>query len=262
LAKEPSEPLRTFLINRYGNSIYNQLCDSGANLSYLWSLDVWLQVADASASILEQPTGPSARAKRWRQKKALIDAISGRGQALLQSYFQGFLTQAKQSDPSDPLLNPYHPQFHSRISEIYLKVMPRILDAVLNSIKCELRKEGSSRPTLRRAAMDGGCSENEELLANVFKEYSPTAAKYSKGGTQDLRGTFFLLSVTEHLGCHRGRYKLADRLLRTIRGQGKGPMRRRPRAELARKRVLLLMKTHPTWRSHVELMKQHWLALQ
>lgn len=62
MTREPPEPLRTFLVNRYGSRLYNRLYALGADFNRILVFDVWVQVADAIAL---------AETKRRREDKKI-----------------------------------------------------------------------------------------------------------------------------------------------------------------------------------------------
>jgi hypothetical protein len=244
MTREPPNKLRTFLVRRYGR-LYNQLHDLGADLNYIWLLDTWVRTADAFKQVSTTTKSQRQAAKRARTRQLLAAA-----NRCLDVYIEGRKAAAREVNPSDPLLDRNHPQFRSRLNEITGQVLPRIIDDLLREEKELRRLNSESRSGVRE----------ENVLEEVFREYFPSPERYRKGGNanHDLSGSFFLLAITEHLGKKRGRFKIADSLLGTIRGPGKGRSPLTLPNDLARKRVERLKYAHPNWKTHVDLMTQYW----
>jgi hypothetical protein len=161
--------------------------------------------------------------------------VRGRDQA----YITGFLETAREFNPREPLLNPKHPKFHSRLQEISSRVMPRIIEY--------LHHRTTDAPT-RWVADHDEKTQKDSALEQTWREYLPFPGRYTKGGREDLRGSFFLTAVTEHLGEARGRYRLAGELLRHIRSYylKKGQRTQTPIGELTRIRVRSFKNDHRT----------------
>ena len=230
MTREPPEQLRTFLVNRYGSKLYNRLYALEADFNCISGFDVWIQVADAIAL---------AETRRQREDKKIRRRKShGAGSAfpsvgvvvdfLKRKYLAG-------RDLSDPQLDTRLKQVANRSAK---KIKAWILQEQIKKI------------------------EEEDPRAKLMLEYVlPWLGDYTKGGTQDLRGSFFLLAVTEHLGMQRGCYSSAARLLETIR-ETKGKKRKRVTKpwSLARKRIESLKKTHPDYKIHLKTLEDYCLV--
>jgi hypothetical protein len=255
MATEPRDPLRTYLVKRYGSYFYNQLYDAGANLSYIGFLDAWLSAADVSVGLTRRPGGQAARARRSRERKKrdaeMRNQLASMALSVFQSYLTGWLESARALNPAEPLLNPKHPQFDSRLQEISSRVMPRIINQLHDQMIDAAPRFKVDQDNL---------AQQESALEKVLREYLPTPGRYTKGGREDLRGSFLLTAVTEHLGEARGRYRLAGQLLAKIRSSDFKTGRRSQTGigELTRLRVQRFKKLHPNWQTHLTLIAEHW----
>lgn len=123
-----------------------------------------------------------------------------------------------------------------------------------------IRKEEFLRK--KREQIDAGLKLLMEK-SPVFKKIFMECDEGPKGGRKsDRRGSFFLLAVSEHLREKRGKpqYRMAARLLKTIRGQhfASGYQDRTN----AKTKVHKLKKTYPDWESYLKIVKRQFSRMR
>lgn len=117
--KSLPDKLQSHLVGRYGLTLYNRLHDKGANMEYIWYLDVWLQSSDAITDIDIRRHRENKKARRRKLPSPLpASPLANLVSHPLKKYLEGWLASAKELNPSDPILHSKHPEFHSRSKQI------------------------------------------------------------------------------------------------------------------------------------------------
>ena len=233
--------LQSHLVSRYGPTLYNRLHKKGANMGYIWYLDVRLQISDAITAIEIRRNWENKKARKRKSPSPppaspFADLVS----RPLKKYLEGWLASARELHPSDPILHPEHPEFHSRTKYVVERGTRAVMELLLEEHKKRLKKQNP--------------------FVELEMEYVPLPGEYRTGGTQDLRGSWFLLAVTEHLREKQDCYSLASQLLKKIRGtEGKERTYATTPRERVMKRIKKLMTIRPKWKAHLNLLTELYL---
>lgn len=230
---------------------YKALYDVGADLDYIHFLQDRLEGGDFLHEVVREQI---KEAKKTRRRKRKSDQYSEGFSRIRESvrqfvpvYLKGFLQSAMARDPSDPILDPRHPGFDERLKQVYDKAIESGYKWHVEKLQKGNEEENKSLPSLARKV-------------GLFMEYIPSPESYKKGGRTDRRGSFFLGAVTKHIHKKRGRYLLAMRLLKAIRGQRFESAYRDRTA--AKARVRGLEKYSSDWKSHVRALRKTYLSLR
>ncbi len=127
----------------------------------------------------------------------------------------------------------------------------RILESVLSPQRTEEEIQQAEEMFRRAFASTGP-------MGKIRYEYGILPERSSRAGGRkpDHWGSLFLMAVTEHLGRKRGKFLLAFRLLKKIRGR---PLKTAHQDRTSPKsRVYQLKKAHPEWNSHLKVLREQF----
>jgi len=252
---------------------YRDLYLKGADLDYIRSCHVFVwfgDIAYAEANKQRREAKKVGRRKRQIEPAAPVPKVL---ESAIKGYYRGYIERtfekANEINPADPLLSlplsrPLTPPL------LQAPLTPR--DVYVAARVEQLRREAAEHAwayaieLLRNSQEEERKKEQQEVeafakqnpIAEVIKEYAPGPERYKEGGHGDLRGSFFLLAVTEHLRekAIKERYLLAARLLKKIRGQD--PDSWTEERKRATARVADFKKSHANWNSHLRAFREQF----
>ena len=188
---------------------YRALYFKGANLDYIRSCHELVQAGDAVKARANEQRREAKKVKRRKRQIEHAAPVPKALESAIKKYYRGYIDsafeKAKEINPADPLLSlplsrpltpplllpPLTPRdvyVARRVEQLRREATEHAWAYAIELVRSRRKEER------KKVQREVEAFEKQNPIAEVIKEYAPVP-----GRSEDLRGSFFLVAVTEHL---------------------------------------------------------------